>query len=244
MEGKERIILALDGIQNLDSLNAITSRIASVVGMFKIGLELITRLGGPVAVTAVREKGGKIFYDGKFCDIPNTVGEAAKATADLGVEFFNVHANCGMAAMAAAVKNKGKSKVLVVTVLTSLSDEDCISIFGKASQQKVLEFARMAKDAGVDGLICSPKEVPLLRSRPELKDLLLVTPGVRPEWAAAEDQKRVMTPGEAITAGSNCLVIGRPITKPPENKFASSVEAAMAIAEEIEGAEAKKKGGV
>jgi orotidine-5'-phosphate decarboxylase len=155
----------------------------------------------------------------------------------MGVDMFNVHASCGVEAMKAAVANKGMSKVLAVTVLTSLSDEECISVFGKASQQKVLEFANMAKDAGVDGLICSPKEVPLLRSRPELKDLLLVTPGVRPEWAAAGDQKRVMTPGEAIKAGSDYLVIGRPITKPPENKFSSPVEAAIAIAEEIGKAE-------
>jgi orotidine-5'-phosphate decarboxylase len=237
MKGKERIILALDGIEDREKLKTTVHKLAFSVGLFKIGLELITKMGGPVAVVTVIENGGKVFFDGKFCDIPNTVGAAAKAAADLGVEFFNVHANCGKSAMQAAVANKGKSKVLVVTVLTSLSDEECISVFGKASQQKVLEFAVMAKDAGVDGLICSPKEVPLLRSRPDLIDLLLVTPGVRPEWAAAGDQKRVMTPGEAIKAGSDYLVIGRPITKPPENKFASSIEAAIAIKDEIEKAE-------
>lgn len=239
LRGKDRICLPLDGIADRKELAKIVRKLSPVVGIFKIGLELIVKLG-PEAVAIVKENGGNVFFDGKFCDIPNTVGNASQAAASMKVDFFNVHASCGIPAMQAAVANKGAGKVLAVTVLTSLDDTECEAIFGASSQDKVTRFALMANEAGVDGLICSPREVSLLRSRPELSELLLVTPGVRPEWAATGDQKRVMTPGEAIKAGADYLVIGRPITKPPENKFASSVEAAMAIAKEIERAEEEK----
>lgn len=235
MKGR-RIILPLDGIP-VEKTAHLVQVLSSVVGVFKIGLEFITKLGGQMAVDLVKGNGGQVFLDGKFCDIPNTVGEAAKAAAMLGVEFFNVHANCGAPAIKAAADNKGKSKLLVVTVLTSLSPEECQFIFGASNEEKVLQFAQMAKEAGADGLICSPKEVVLLREEADLANMLLVTPGVRPDWAAANDQKRIMTPREAIKAGSNYLVIGRPITKPPESKFSSPYEAANAIADEIEAAE-------
>jgi orotidine-5'-phosphate decarboxylase len=230
--GKDRICLPLDGIDTVEQIAETVRILYPYVGMFKIGLELITKLGGPVAIKAVRGCGGKVFLDGKFNDIPNTVGAAAKAASAFSIDFFNLHASCGKKAMEAAVANKGASKVLAVTVLTSLGDAECISIFGESSPAKVGSLALLANEAGMDGVICSPKEVALLRSRPELNDLILVTPGVRPEWADTGDQKRVMTPYEAIKAGSDILVIGRPITKPPE-KIGGPVEAALAVAEEI-----------
>lgn len=146
--------------------------------------------------------------------------------------------------MKAAVENKGESKVLAVTVLTSLSEEDAHLIYGEPSKAKVIEFARWAKIAGVDGLICSPKELGVLGKCEEFDDLLKVTPGIRPAWSGKEDQKRVNTPAEAIKAGADYLVIGRPITKVPGTELlATPPDAAKKIAEEIEQALKEKKKG-
>jgi len=129
-----------------------------------------------------------------------------------------------------------RSQVLAVTVLTSFEENMGHLIFGGPTKAKVLQFALWAQQAGCDGIICSPQELTLLRSRPELKDMLMVTPGVRPEWAAAGDQRRIMTPGEAVKAGADYLVIGRPITKPPA-PASGPIDAAVLIATEIEKAE-------
>jgi orotidine-5'-phosphate decarboxylase len=231
LERKDRIIVALD-VDSLDKARSLVEELAPCVGCFKVGLELITSAGAPQVVTFVHELGGLVFFDGKFDDIPNTVGNAAKSAASLGVKMFNVHASCGIEAMSAAVANKGDSLVLAVTVLTSLEENNAHLIFGGPSKAKVLQFARDASIAGVDGIICSPQELELLGKQKELGDLLKVTPGVRPEWAAVGDQKRVMTPGEAVKAGATALVIGRPITKPP-SEIGSPSEAAKLIAEEI-----------
>lgn len=181
-----------------------------------------------------------MFLDGKFDDIPNTVGEAAAAASGLGVAMFNVHASAGVEAMMAAVQNKGASQVLAVTVLTSLEENNAHLIFGAPSKAKVLQLARDAKIAGVDGIICSPQELELLGKQKELAGLLKVTPGVRPEWAAAGDQKRIMTPGDAIVAGATALVIGRPITKPPQ-EVGTPADAARRIADEITEALERRK---
>ena len=231
MAAKDRIIVALD-VPSLEQAGPLITSLASYVWCFKIGLELITAEGGPQAVRFVQERGGQVFYDGKFCDIPNTVGNAAKAAAGLGVQMFNVHASAGVEAMMAAVANKWKALVLAVTVLTSLEENNAHLIFGGSSKAKVLQLARDAKIAGCDGIICSPQELELLGKQKELVGLLKVTPGVRPEWAATGDQKRVMTPAEAIKAGATVLVIGRPITKPPA-EIGTPVDAAKKIAEEI-----------
>jgi len=230
MAAKDRIIVALD-VPSLEQAGPLITSLASYVWCFKIGLELITAEGGPQAVRFVQERGGQVFYDGKFCDIPNTVGNAAKAAAGLGVQMFNVHASAGVEAMMAAVANKWKALVLAVTVLTSLEENNAHLIFGGSSKAKVLQLARDAKIAGCDGIICSPQELELLGKQKELVGLLKVTPGVRPEWAATGDQKRVMTPAEAIKAGATVLVIGRPITKPPA-EIGTPVDAAKKILEE------------
>jgi orotidine-5'-phosphate decarboxylase len=146
--------------------------------------------------------------------------------------MFNVHASAGIEAMRVAVNNKRESLVLAVTILTSLEEDNAHLIFGAPIKAKVLQFARDAEIAGVDGIICSSKELELLAGQEELRGLIKVTPGIRPEWATAGDQKRVMTPGEAIKAGADYLVIGRPITKPPE-EIGSPVDAAQKIAQEI-----------
>lgn len=214
MDVKDRIIVALD-VDSLGKAQRLVEELAPHVGCFKVGLELVTAAGAPQVIDFVHCLGGLVFYDGKFCDIPNTVGGAAKVVAGLNVKMFNVHASCGIEAMSAAVANKGSSLVLAVTVLTSLEENNAHLIFGGPSKAKVLQFARDAKIAGVDGVICSPQELELLGKQVELGDLMKITPGIRPEWASVGDQKRVMTPGEAVKAGATAIVIGRPITKPP-----------------------------
>lgn len=231
MEAKDRIIVALD-VDNLTEAGKLVRALAPYVGGFKVGLELITAVGGPKVTKLIHSLGGKIFYDGKFDDIPNTVGKSSKAVADLGVWMFNVHASAGIEAMRAAVENKGNSLVLAVTVLTSLNESDTHLIFGGPSEAKVLQLARDAKIAGCDGIICSAKELKLLGGYKELDSLMKITPGIRPEWAATGDQKRVMTPSEAIKAGATMLVAGRPVVNPPKS-IGTSVNAAKEITKEI-----------
>ena len=231
MDAKDRIIVALD-VDSLDKAKSLIESLAPHVGCFKIGLELLTAVGAPKVIEFIHSLGGQVFYDGKFDDIPNTIGGASKAVAGLNVKMFNVHASAGIEAMMAAVANKGQSLVLAVTVLTSIEENNANLIFGGPSKAKVLQFARDAKLAGCDGIICSPQELELLGKQKELSSLLKITPGVRSEWASVGDQKRIMTPAEAIKAGATALVIGRPITKPP-TEIGTPVDAAKKIAEEI-----------
>lgn len=214
--------MALD-TSSLGEAVAVVKELKSVLSFFKVGLELLTKEGAPQVVKAIQAEGVQVFYDGKFSDIPNTVGQASKNASDLGVELFNVHANCGLESIRAAAKNKGGSKLLAVTVLTSISIPDV--------HNKVLEYARLAKEGGADGVVCSPQELHLFKTE-EFKGFLKVTPGVRPTWASANDQKRVMTPKEALEAGADYLVIGRPITQPPK-EVGSRLDAAKKIIEEL-----------
>lgn len=228
---KDKVIFALD----LDALPKATPFIEALspyVGCFKIGLELMHAVGTPQAVQHVHRHGGQVFVDCKLNDIPNTVTGASRAISGLGVKFFNVHASSGMEAIRAAASEKGQAKLLVVTVLTSLDDSASLKIFGKVAREKVLDFAKEAVDSGADGLICSSQELEFLGPLPELKELLKVTPGIRPSWAQSDDQKRILTPKEAIEAGATHLVIGRPISNPPRG-IGSPVDAAKAILQEI-----------
>ena len=232
MEAKEKIIVALD-VYDFEKAENLVKDLAPYVGCFKIGLELISSVGGPQAVRFVHGLEGEVFYDGKFKDIPNTIGRASRAVSALGVKMFNVHASAGIEAMRAAVDNKGNSLVLAVTVLTSLEENNAHLIFGAPTKAKVLQFARDAKIAGCDGIICSPRELEFIGNYPELKGLLKVVPGIRPKWSVAGDQKRITTPSDAIKAGADYLVIGRPITNPPK-EVGTPVDAVKRIIEEIE----------
>ena len=228
---KDKIIFALD----LDALPKATPFIEGLspyVGCFKIGLELMHSVGTPQAVQHVHRHGGQVFVDCKLNDIPNTVMGASRAISGMGVKFFNVHASSGVEAIRAAASEKGQAKLLVVTVLTSLDDSSSLNIFGKVAREKVLDFAKEAVDSGADGLICSSQELEFLGPLPEFKDLLKVTPGIRPSWASSDDQKRILTPKEAIEAGASHLVIGRPISTPPRG-IGSPIDAAKAILQEI-----------
>ena len=227
----DRIFCAIDTPDLADAL-LLAELLAGEVGAIKLGKEFFTA-HGPDGVRKVAACGHKIFLDLKYHDIPNTVAGAIRAAAGLNCTVLTVHASGGPpmleAAMAAAAEaGRKRPKVVAVTVLTSLDDGDLAAVgqHGPAADQ-VLRLARLAEASGLDGVVCSPHEVGLLRR--EIGDAFaLVVPGVRPDWAGADDQKRVMTPGEAIAAGADHLVIGTPITK-----SADPVGAARRIAVEI-----------
>lgn len=237
-EAKERIIIPVD-TSDLDSAIEKVKLLKPHVGMFKFGLELInTMLVGVITgdnemaekvKTLFKETEGQLFWDGKWDDIPNTVGKASAAAAAVNPKMVDVHVSSGAGAIIEAVNANPNTIVLGVTVLTSITDEESVVIFGKNAKEKVVEFARMAMNAGAKGVVCSPQELSLLS---EFPDLIKVTPGVRPEWAAVNDQKRVMTPSEAVRAGADYLVIGRPITEYPSEQ-GGPVAGAKRIAEEI-----------
>lgn len=227
MEPKDRIIVALD-VDSLETAAALVEVLAPHVGTFKIGLELITAVGGPDAIRVLQAMGARIMYDAKFHDIPNTMAGATRQASVWGVDMFTAHASAGYAALKATAEAKGASKFLAVTVLTSIDEAESIALFGTVPRRRVEEMAEQALLAGADGIVCSPRELAVLKDKKCLK----VTPGVRPAWAAAGDQKRVMTPAEAIAAGAHYVVIGRPILKPP-SEIGSPAEAAKRIAEEI-----------
>jgi orotidine-5'-phosphate decarboxylase len=208
---RDRLIVALDEPAPAKAL-ALVSVLADAVSTYKIGLQLYTA-GGPAVVQAVAAGGAKIFLDLKLHDIPNTVAKAVAAAAELGVQMLTVHLSGGSAMLKAAVEARPPHlSLLGVTVLTSATD-DSLRETGIDSDvpSHVLRLAELGQDSGIDGLITSPREVGMLRER-FAQRFLLVTPGVRPTWAAADDQKRFMTPREAIKNGADYLVIGRPIT--------------------------------
>ncbi len=231
MELKDRIIVALD-VDNLEKAKPLVEILSPYVHCFKVGLELLTSVGAPQVVKFIHQAGGQVFFDGKFHDIPNTIAAASRAISRLEVKMFNVHASSGKEAMINAVQNKGNSKLLAVTILTALDEESCNHIYGVSVASKVRQFALDASEAGVDGLVCSPKDLSNLLQDESLKHLMKITPGVRPTWADAQDQKRVFTPREAILAGATSLVIGRPITRPPR-EIKTPVEAIRRILDEI-----------
>lgn len=226
-----RLIVALD-TPSLVEAERLVEELAPHVGCFKVGLELLTAEGAPKVVRAIHDRAGHVFLDGKFSDIPNTVAGASRSAANLGVQFFDVHACCGPKGIRAACENKGNSLCLVVTVLTSFDDEGARQVFGQGALEKVKQFVAMAIENGADGVVCSPRELAAVRSIPGAERLFKVTPGVRPAWAAVDDQQRVLTPGEAIREGATHLVIGRPILRPPK-EVGSPVEAAKRITAEI-----------
>ncbi len=181
----------------------------------KVGKEMYTRMG-PSFVEACMKRGFDVFLDLKFHDIPNTVAGACRAGADLGVWMMNVHASGGRRMMQAAREAVDKSStqtfLIAVTILTSLSEEELAEVgFSGSAADNVSRLAALAQSCGMHGVVCSPREAQQLRS--DLGDeFLLVTPGVRPAGSDTADQRRVMTPQDAMSAGSNYLVIGRPIT--------------------------------
>ncbi len=233
MELKDRIIIALDFSDETLALDMV-SRTSEFAGVYKVGFELFVS-AGPGIVKKLTALGGKVFLDLKFHDIPNTVGQASGAAAALGVLMFNVHASGGIdmmkkAAEAAAKAGKDRPLVLGVTVLTSMNDRVLKEELGLTlgANAQALRLAKLAKQAGLDGVVCSGEEIKTIKEACG-KDFKLVVPGVRPAWAAGDDQKRIITPREAIAAGADYIVIGRPVTKAKNPK-----EAAKRVLEELQ----------
>lgn len=209
-----RVIVALDFPQAQPALDLV-ARLDPAACRLKIGKEMFTR-EGPALVEKLIGQGFDLFLDLKYHDIPNTVAAACAAAADLGVWMVNLHASGGRRMMATARERlEGMAQrplLIAVTVLTSMSAEDLAEIgLGVSPESQVLRLASLAESAGLDGVVCSPRESAAIRAQAG-PGFRLVTPGVRPASAALDDQKRVMTPGDAIRAGSDYLVVGRPIT--------------------------------
>ena len=208
-----KIIVALD-FADADSALALVARLDPALCRLKVGKELFT-VAGPELVRVLVARGFEVFLDLKFHDIPNTVAAACRAAAGLGVWMLNVHASGGrrmMAAAQAALADLPKPPLLIaVTVLTSMSAEDLDEVgISAAPAEQVLRLARLTQACKLDGVVCSAQEAAMLRA--ELgADFRLVTPGIRPAGAEAGDQRRVMTPAEALRAGATDLVIGRPV---------------------------------
>lgn len=223
---KKKICIALD-VDSPDKALDLVRRLAPWAGVFKIGSQLFTR-AGPGIVRAIVEEGADVFLDLKYHDIPNTVVNAAREAARLGVGMFNVHCLGGsrmMETLAGTLKRESQETgapmplLLGVTVLTSFSDEELRSdlLIPLPLGDYVVHLAKLAQKAGMDGVVCSPREIEPIRNACG-PDFTLVTPGIRPAWAARGDQERIMTPGEALCLGADYIVVGRPVVeaKDPE----------------------------
>lgn len=230
MKPSERIFVALD-TADLNQALTLAHDLDGLVGGFKLGMEFFTALG-PDGVREVAELGHRVFIDLKFHDIPATVAKAVKSMLPLKPFMLTVHASGDNSMMRAAADAAGDSRdrplVVAVTVLTSFDDDDLATIgINSTVEQQVLRLAQLAKDCGLDGVVCSALEVEALRARWG-PDFRLVVPGIRPAQAA-DDQKRTMTPANAVAVGADYLVIGRPITT-----AANPAQAARRIVAELE----------
>lgn len=210
-----RVIVALD-YPDADAARGVVARLRPDLCRLKVGKELFVA-AGPDLVRELVGQGYEVFLDLKFHDIPNTVAQACKAAARLGVWMMNVHAAGGPRMLAAAREAleglERRPLLIAVTVLTSMGPEELAAIGVAADpEQQVLRLARLTREAGLDGVVCSAREAPALR-RAIGPDFRLVTPGIRPAGSEAGDQTRILTPLQAMQAGADYLVIGRPITQ-------------------------------
>lgn len=237
-ETKNKLIVALDVETESEALN-LFSALKDVAGMFKIGSQLFTS-AGPGVVREIVRAGGRVFLDLKFHDIPNTVAAAGVEAARLGVSIFDVHA-CGGSemmqrtanAVAETATREGLSRpyIIGITVLTSADNSALAEAgFSSTTEEQVRRLARLASESGLDGVVASPHEVKLVREIAGQRDFIIVTPGVRPSGIAHDDQRRVMTPAEAVRAGADYLVVGRAILKASD-----PARAASQIIEEMKG---------
>lgn len=206
---KEKIIVALD-VHSIKEAERLVNALSPHIKIFKVGMELFYSCG-PKSIELIKKYDREVFLDLKFLDIPNTVENAARVAARLGVFMFNVHAQGGSEMIKAAIEGAqeesdrlgvDRPRILGVTVLTSIA----------CAQSQVLSLAKLAKETGLDGVVASPQEVELIRKETG-KNFLIVTPGVRPEGSDKQDQKRIATPEEAFRAGADYIVIGRPVTR-------------------------------
>ncbi|MGI6686085.1 MAG: orotidine-5'-phosphate decarboxylase [Bacillota bacterium] len=234
---KEKLIVALDVSTRKEALQ-LAEQLWDSVGAFKIGMQLYNS-EGPDIIRDIQALGGKVFVDLKFHDIPNTVCQTSRVITRREAFMFSIHASGGMEMMkksAHAVRevsqeiNIVKPLVIAITVLTSINQEVFQNEVGilRPIEEQVVNWAKLAQEAGLDGVVASPKEIKAIRNACG-PDFVIVTPGIRPLWAISNDQKRVMTPKEAVRAGATYLVVGRPITSHPQ-----PWDAAKKIVEEME----------
>lgn len=228
---KDQIIVALDFPTDEEAFRLV-DRLGDSVSLYKIGLQLFTKYGPPV-VQRLKAAGARVFLDLKFHDIPNTVKHSVASACELGVEMTTIHLSGGAKMIRAAADGLGDSAALLlgVSVLTSSNRETLreVAVESEVAEQ-VLRLARLGVENGLRGVVASPQEIGLLRQWFTSGQLTIVTPGVRPAWAEANDQQRTMTPREAILAGADYLVIGRPITA-----HKNPLEAVNKIIGEIQG---------
>jgi len=205
------LISALD-VPEMETALAMVDKFGEEVQWYKVGKQIFTKFG-PEIVRSLKSRGKKVFLDLKFHDIPNTVAQAIRSAASIGADIVNVHASGGPAMLTAAAQAARETGVTViaVTVLTSLDENELRAIGLQATPaEQVVRLAKLTKDCGLAGVVCSPKEITLVREACG-RDFLTVVPGIRPAGAAAGDQKRIMTPAEAAKAGADYIVVGRPI---------------------------------
>lgn len=246
LSARERLVLALD-VNNFKKAEELVDKLTDYVGVFKIGNQLFTAEGIKV-IKMVQEKGGKVFLDLKFHDIPNTVARAAEVVSKLGVYIFDIHTSGGYEMMKAAVEASKKSSfalgiskplILGVTLLTSINQEILEKEIGikKSLEEQVVHLAKLAEAAGLDGVVASPWEIKALRAACG-EGFVILTPGIRPVYLCVtgrqagksdDDQKRIMTPQEAIKLGADFIVIGRPIIN-----ATNPVKASQEILKEME----------
>ncbi|GIT92951.1 orotidine 5'-phosphate decarboxylase [Jannaschia pagri] len=230
----DRLIVALDVADALTGLQ-VADRLGEAVSFYKIGLGMLTGGGLALANELKADHGKRIFLDMKLFDIGNTVEAAVRGLSRFDLDFLTVHGDPHV--VRAAAQAKGDMKILGVTILTSLDRQDLdegLIVAGDIPDLVTTRAAR-ALEAGADGVICSPQEAALIRALPEADGKLIVTPGVRPVGSDLGDQKRVMTPAEAIRAGADHVVVGRPITRAPDAR-----EAAQAILAELSSDQARR----
>ncbi len=225
MDNKDRIIVALDQ-EDLGTAERLVKSLSGLISFFKVGSELFSA-AGPDAVRMVRDAGARVFLDLKYHDIPNTVARAARRAAGLGVSLLNVHTLGGTAMMRAAAdaarEADPETRVIGVTVLTSMDAADLSEVgIGDAPEAQVLRLARLARDAGLAGVVSSAREAGTLR-RELGPDFILVTPGIRPAGSDQGDQKRIVTPADAFAAGADYIVVGRPIAAAPDVRAAAEM---------------------
>ncbi|HYR74251.1 MAG TPA: orotidine-5'-phosphate decarboxylase [Pyrinomonadaceae bacterium] len=237
---KDKLIVALD-VDSMSRALDLFAELRDIAGMFKIGSQLFTA-AGPDIVRQIISRGGRIFLDLKFHDIPNTVAAAGVEATRLGVSIFNVHASGGaeMLKRTTAAVNEvsvkeslAKPKVIAVTLLTSI-DQNTLALVGILDDPRsvVSSWAQLAADCGLDGVVASPQEIEIIRAAVDKPDFVIVTPGIRPAADAADDQRRVRTAAEAIRAGADYLVVGRPILNAADpaaaaNRIVSQIDAAL-----------------
>jgi orotidine-5'-phosphate decarboxylase len=227
---KEKLIIALD-VETAREARELFAALREYAGLFKIGSQLFTA-AGPGIVREIVADGGRVFLDLKFHDIPNTVAAAGREAARLGVSIFSVHASGGSEMMRQAVDAVGETaaregierpRVIAVTVLTS-ADRATLAEIGIESspEAQVTALARLADGCGLDGVVASPHEIAQVRASVRREKFIIVTPGVRPSHVVRDDQKRVMTPAEAVRAGADYLVVGRAIINAPDPESAAA----------------------